>query len=345
MQADRQTLGPLKVLGSLHETIWGGQRLREIAGKDLPADRLIGESWETAIDSRVVEGPCVGRTLGEVVEEYGAEFLGRRAVEVYGTRFPLLAKFIDAHQWLSVQAHPNDAYAAEHEHGKLGKTETWYILHAAPGAQIIYGVNRPVAREDVRAAIEATQLEELLLKVEVASGDVVFVPAGAIHAIGAGVALYELQEYSDITYRLYDYGRVQANGQPRELHIERALDVISYAPPARVKATPLTHERQGPVERRTLVACEYFVEDEFTLHGGGVDLLSAASVQALTVIEGVCALRRDGAPEMRLSLGETAVLPASPAGYTVSGDARVIRAYVPEADDALVPRWRAAQEG
>jgi len=141
-------------------------------------------------------------------------------------RFPLLAKFIDARADLSVQVHPDDTYAQAHEGGKLGKTECWYILRAEPGARVVYGLKRSSSVAEVRRAVEETQLDELLNAFEVHSGDVIFVPAGTVHAICSGVVLYELQEYSDVTYRLYDYGRIQANGRPRELHLERGLALL-----------------------------------------------------------------------------------------------------------------------
>ena len=148
---------PLLLDGSLHETIWGGQGL-EIVGKRLPAGARVGESWETAVESVVRVGTERGRTLGELVDAWGERLIGWRAHAVYGPRFPLLTKFIDAHEWLSVQVHPEDAYAARHESGKLGKTEMWLVLRAEPGAQLAYGLKRSVSPAEVRAAIAATRL-------------------------------------------------------------------------------------------------------------------------------------------------------------------------------------------
>ena len=199
-------------------------------GKSLPDGALVGESWETAVESVVCNAPYTGMTLGEMTARLGESLLGHRAVAMFGQRFPLLAKFIDARQWLSVQVHPDDVYAAAHEHGKLGKTEMWYILHAEAGAQVVYGLKREASRDEVRAAIQRNRLEDLLHMAEVTAGDVIFVPAGTVHAIGGGITLYELQEYSDVTYRLYDYGRLQANGQPRELHIDASLEVMRMVP-------------------------------------------------------------------------------------------------------------------
>jgi len=342
---------PIKLRASLHTTIWGGRRLATLAGKAIPEDALIGESWETALDAIAENAPYEGETLGALTERYGEALIGSRAVAVFGERFPLLTKFIDAHQWLSVQVHPDDAYANEHEGGKLGKTETWYILHAEPGAQIVYGVKRPVTRDEVRQAIEETRLETLLNHVEARAGDVIFVPAGTVHAIGAGVALYELQEYSDITYRLYDYGRLQANGQPRELHVERALDVMRTTPHAVVHVRPITCGAPSDgYMRRTLVGCRYFVMDELTLDGlakAAIGEVTPASCQIVTVLEGAAEIAGQTEDGVRLGVGETAVLPATMGAWRIHStgneQARIMRSYVPTESDPALLAWQAAQ--
>jgi mannose-6-phosphate isomerase len=345
-QEPQEPLGPFKLRASLHETIWGGQRLRALAGKALPEGKRIGESWETALDSVVVTAPHAEQTLGRLVEAYGVALLGSRAVAVYGLRFPLLAKFIDAHDWLSVQAHPDDAYAAAHEGGKLGKTETWYILAAEPGAQVVYGFARETSREAVRAAIAANALEPLLRTVEIHAGDVIFVPAGTVHAIGAGVTLYELQEYSDVTYRLYDYGRLQANGQPRELHVERALEVMraTPAPLERVKPLPLPAQPGLPT-RTILVACRYFVEEELRLDGTVQEEALPSSCRILTLLSGEAEIISERSAAVRLVAGETAVLPASLGDALISGAATIVSSYVPEPDDEALALWRRAHDG
>jgi mannose-6-phosphate isomerase len=334
---------PLLLEGSLHETIWGGQGL-EIVGKRLPAGARVGESWETAVESVVRVGAHRGRTLGELVDEWGEQLIGWRARAVYGPRFPLLTKFIDAHEWLSVQVHPDDAYAARHEGGKLGKTEMWLVLRAEPGARLAYGLKRAASPAEVRAVIAATHLEELLCTFEPRPGDVVFVPAGTIHAIGGGILLYELQEYSDVTSRLYDYGRIQADGRPRALHVARALDVMRFAPhaPARV-VTPPSTASSAIAQRRILSACRYFVVEELQLAGNLSTAIDPASCAILTVLSGSCAIQTTTG-DWPLALGDTAVLPASLGPYTLAGrEARLVRAYVPREDDPALDIWRAAQ--
>lgn len=330
--------GPIQLRASLHETIWGGENLRAIAGKDVPVGTRIGESWETALDAVATNAPYAGQTLGALTERFGADLIGSRAQSVFGNRFPLLTKFIDAQAQLSVQVHPNDEYAAAHEGGKLGKTEVWYILHAEPGAQVVYGLEHETSQEAVRQAIATNTLEGLLHNVEVKPGDVVFVPAGTVHAIGAGVALYELQEYSDITYRLYDYGRLQADGHPRALHVEQGLAVMRYAPQVFERVSPLTRGA-----RRVLVGCRYFVLEEMALTGELAGTVRPHSCQIVTLLAGQCAIT-SAAGQVTLARGETAVLPATVGAHTLSGsEARVLRAWVPEQDDADLAAWRAVQ--
>lgn len=342
--ASGDAMGPILLLGSLHETIWGGRHLATQAGKQLPKGALIGESWETAVDSIARNAPYIGQTLGELTAYFGEKLIGWRAAQIFGERFPLLTKFIDAQQPLSVQVHPNDEYAAEHEGGKLGKTEVWYILRAAPGAKLIYGLRHEATRDEVRAAIEETRLEELLNTFEAHEGDVIFVPAGTVHAICEGIVLYELQEYSDVTYRLYDYGRLQANGKPRELHVERGLDVMRYSPPAveRVQPVVLT-DAQIAGTHTALVACRYFVEEELRFSGDVTSSTQPSSCQIISLLSDACSLRAMQT-EVRLALGDTVVLPASMGSYTLSGrDVRLVRSYVPTEDDATLATWRVAQ--
>jgi mannose-6-phosphate isomerase len=345
MGADRQLLQPIKLRASLHETIWGGRNLAAIAGKPVPEGGQVGESWETETGNLALNEPYQGKSLGQLVDELGETLLGWRSIEVFGSRFPLLTKFIDAHDKLSVQVHPDDAYAREHERGNLGKTEAWYILHSEPGAQLILGLERPATVDEVRRAIQETRLEALLHSFPVRPGDVVFVPAGTVHAIGAGIVLYEIQEYSDITYRLYDYGRLQANGQPRQLHVEQSLAVMQYGPALAdtVRPVPLPGDDRE-ARRRVLVACRYFVLEEVDLNGRWTAPVPPASCQIVSVLAGWCEVAAEQGPPINLALGETAVLPAAVPTITLGGaHTRVLRSYVPTEDDDLLRRWRAAQ--
>ncbi|MGH2514907.1 MAG: type I phosphomannose isomerase catalytic subunit [Ktedonobacterales bacterium] len=337
-------LAPLLLRGRLQPTIWGGRNLARVAGKSLPEGATIGESWETAEESVVRNPPYEGRTLGALVERFGERLIGTRAVEVFGRRFPLLTKFIDARQPLSVQVHPNDDYAAAHENGKLGKTETWYILRAEPGAQLVYGLARDSSPEEVRRAIAETRLEDLLYSFEAREGDIIFVPAGTVHAIGAGVLLYELQEYSDVTYRLYDYSRLQSDGTLRDLHVDKGLDVMRFGRLDVERVTPISVPLSGDAgTRRILAACSYFVEEELRLAGESGAATSGLTCHIVTVLDGMCRLHSANG-ELSLFLGDTVVVPASIGEYILeAAGARVLRSYVPEAENADLLAWRAAQ--
>jgi mannose-6-phosphate isomerase len=338
-------LHPIYLRASLHETIWGGQNLARYAGKNVPPGAKVGESWETETGNQVINPPYQGRSLSDLVDELGEALLGTQAVEIFGPRFPLLAKFIDAQDKLSVQVHPADEYAHQHEGGKLGKTEAWYILHANPGAAIIHGLARAVSREETRQAIADVTLETLLHDEPVQAGDVIFVPAGTVHAIGAGIVLYELQEYSDVTYRQYDYGRLTAEGKPRELHVEKALDVMDYEPTSIHKVQPvILPDLPDHTKHRCLVACRYFVLEELTLQGTLADTTSHSSCQILSLLDGACTLSAGQDEPLALGKGDSVVLPAALGAYHLTGEnCRLLRSYVPTPDDALLRRFWAAQ--
>lgn len=333
---------PLRLEASLHKTLWGGRRLEEAQWKQLPpGDTLFGESWETEINTIVQNGSHRGKTLGQLVEELGGELLGDDALALFGQRFPLLAKFIDARDKLSVQVHPGDEYAALHEGGKLGKTEFWYILDTMPGANIVHGFKAPTTREAVQEAIEQVQLENLLHEEAVGPEDVIFVPAGTVHAIGGGVLLYELQEYSDVTYRMYDYGRLDAQGQPRELHIERSLDVSHYEPSRQIKAQPVTLTETLEYIDRCLVANCYFVCREIVLltamegETNGSCIIVTALGADLHIYYGEHLEQSE-----LLARGQTLILPASLGHYRLAGPGACLYSYVPASTDKAWQAWR-----
>jgi mannose-6-phosphate isomerase len=337
-------LHPIHLRASLHETIWGGQNLARYAGKLVPPGAKVGESWETETGNLAINPPYQGRSLGDLVAELGESLLGTQTLAIFGPRFPLLAKFIDAQDKLSVQVHPSDEYAHQHEGGKLGKTEAWYILHADPGAALIHGLRRAVSRDEVRQAIADVTLEFLVHEEPVQAGDVVFVPAGTIHAINAGIILYELQEYSDVTYRLYDYGRLTAEGKPRELHVDKALDVMHYDPTPTHKVRPLVLKdgRDGTLHR-CLVACRYFVLEELAFQSPLTDTTHDTSCQILSLLDGACALSAGQDEPLALGKGDTVVLPAALGAYRIEGTCRLLRSYVPTPDDALLRRFWSTQ--
>ena len=335
---------PFRLRASLHETIWGGRRLERDGWKLLPpGDIAIGESWETEISNVIQNGPYAGKTLGMLVEELGVSLLGKQAFAIFGQRFPLLAKFIDANAQLSVQVHPKDSYAALHEGGKLGKTEFWYILTAEPGARIVYGFKTPTDRAEVAQAIQNVTLDRLLHEEQVQAGDVIYVPAGTVHAIGSGVMLYELQEYSDVTYRMYDYGRLSASGKPRELHIEHSLDVAHYDVPRQIKMKPIPLANIHGYEDRCLIACRYFLTHELQLKEHttieGTTRNSCIIISCLG--ERAQIFYGDGLKDSEsIPRGETMVLPAALGSYSLSGNGALLLSYVPEPTDKIWQQWQ-----
>ncbi len=207
------------------ELPWGGNKLKTLFGKDIPNDRT-GESLEISVIPGKESRSESGEGLNELLAAYGEKLQG---TDIKGP-FPLLLKLLDAKDALSVQVHPGDAYAAVHEGGKLGKTEAWVILQADPGAELVYGLTPNVTREELTAACQqGAAVERYLRRVKVKEGDVCFIPAGCVHAIGAGIVLYEIQQSSDVTYRFYDWDRTDASGKKRELHILKAVDVADLA--------------------------------------------------------------------------------------------------------------------
>lgn len=342
---------PIRLQASLHETIWGGRRLERDEWKQLPpGDVAIGEAWETEINTIAQNAPYSSKTLGALVQEYGEDLLGSQVVAIYGQRFPLLAKFIDANAKLSVQVHPDDHYAAQYEHGKLGKTEFWYVLDAAPGASIIHGFKSPTSRAEVQRAIESVTLENLLEELPVAPGDVIFVPAGTVHAIGSGVLLYELQEYSDLTYRMYDYGRLTTAGTSRELHIQQALDVCDYDRSPRVKVRPISLAEDSGYSDHCLVACPYFVSREIVLGSNDVSsgYMKGHTEHSCIILTSLGANLRVCSGEAlehseALTRGQTMVLPAALGHYRIEGEGAFIFSYVPEPRDEAWAAWKAGQ--
>jgi len=260
----------------------------------------------------------------------------------------LLAKFLDANAKLSVQVHPDDTYARLHEQGKLGKTEFWYVLDAAPGASIIHGFKAATSQEEVRQAIQDHTLENLLNEVNVSAGAIIFVPAGTVHAIGKGVLLYELQEYSDLTYRLYDYGRLTSAGIPRELHIDRSLDVSHYDRSPRIKMQSLLLQNEEGFKYRCLAACQYFVTCELVLHNNTImsDYMKneiRESCIILTSLGAEVVVRYGETLDYgeKLVKGQTMILPAQLGTFCIEGSGTLLYSYVPGPEDEIWHAWEA----
>ena len=290
-------------------TPWGGEKLRTVYGKPI-AEVPTGESLEVSCIPGLESTDDAGVKLTDLIAKHGARFAGKYA----GETFPLLLKFIDAAESLSVQVHPDDVYAGANENGKLGKTEAWLILDAPEGSQLVYGIKNGTTMAELRTACEAgAAVETLLRKVDVKPGDVCFIPAGCVHAIGAGIMLYEIQQSSDVTYRFYDWDRVDKNGNRRELHIDKALDVTDL------------DFTLDPIPAPDAPVARVLDETYFTL-----DLMKVQGEQAvpainhfgmLTVLEGDVTLCWQGGCR-KLQKGESLYVPSASPALTLQGEGR-----------------------
>lgn len=301
----------VKLKPAFKDYIWGGKKLVEEYGKDFQGARL-AESWELSChpdgESVIANGDYAGKTLSAYILEKGSGILGRNCRRF--SDFPILIKLIDAHDNLSVQVHPDNGYALRNE-GQYGKTEMWYIVDCDPGAFLYYGFSRPVSEAEFRRRIADNTLLEVLNRVDVQKGDVLFIESGTIHAIGKGIVIAEIQQNSNITYRVYDYGRVGADGKPRALHIEEAVRVTNRHPVYRGKSS-MPHIAQ----------CDYFTVDKLHLDGGMMKCVSGQvtdrSFVSVLVLDGE-GLIRCGQEELRFQKGDTFFLDADSGDYQIEG--------------------------
>lgn len=311
--------------------LWGGTKLRDVYGKQCDFDK-VAESWELSThpagESRIDGGEFDGMTLNQYFEKFGKTVLGKNAAAF--ERFPVLIKLIDAKDPLSIQVHPSDEYALRVE-GEYGKTEMWYVMDCEPGAFLYFGVNRPVTKEEFRRRIENNTVLEVLNKVEVHPGDVFFIQSGTIHAIGAGILICEIQQNSNCTYRVYDYDRRGADGKPRELHVEKALDVCNLQPSdtsphkGEVKTVP-----GGTVQ--LLGACKYFTTEKLRVENSMEWNVGDESFVSLLVTEGSGTV--EGA-ENTLSFrpGDSFFLPAGAGNVKISGPCTMVKTMVPAGEN------------
>jgi mannose-6-phosphate isomerase len=303
-------LYPLKFNPIYKSRIWGGTRLRDQLNKqNAPAD--CGESWEISAVAESVSvvsnGFLAGNDLPELIEVYMGDLVGDAVYEKFGNEFPLLVKLIDANEKLSVQVHPDDFLAFE-KHSTYGKTEMWYVLDAIPGAQNITGLKKGTNSAELLKRLENKTLDEILVSETVEKGDVFFIPSGRVHATGKGILFAEIQQTSDITYRLYDYNRLDAKGQPRELHVGNALEAIDFTQNGSAK----TRINQTLNEPNLLVACPYFTTNLLTLDKPLIrDYVGLDSFVIYLCTNGSCKLFCDELPEGHiLQTGETMLIPA-----------------------------------
>lgn len=300
----------------LKKVIWGGSDI--CAFKSIsPVQEGIGESWEIShVEgnySIVANGEMAGKSLDELIRTYGKTLVGGKVQERFGSTFPLLIKFIDARDDLSIQVHPDDALAKQ-RHNSFGKTEMWYVIKAAPGAGLYSGFSQQIDAEEYVRMVKENRIMEVLQRYEVSEGDVFFLPAGRVHAIGAGCFIAEIQQTSNITYRIYDYNRKDAQGNGRELHTELAKDAIDYT----VYPDYRTHYKARTNETVALADCPYFTTNLLDLDSRMErDFSRLDSFVIYICMEGAAVLQDNKGNKLTIRQGQTILLPADTGSVTL----------------------------
>lgn len=323
-------LYPLKFTPIYKDKIWGGNKIKSLLNKDFGNLPNCGESWElSGVEgnvSVVSNGFLAGNSLDELIEVYMGDLVGDHVFDAYGDEFPLLIKFIDANDDLSIQVHPDDEMASE-RHNSFGKTEMWYVVQADRGSKLQSGFNQQVDQAKYLEKLEKVELTDILNFEEVAAGDVFFIPAGRVHAIGKGILLAEIQQTSDITYRIYDYDRRDDKGNLRELHTDLALDAIDYTlhPEYKTKYEPKLNES---VE---LVSCKYFTTNVLTLDQAvEKDYNKLDSFVIYICLDGEVQIETESGSES-VRKGETVLIPASIENVRlkpVSASTKLLEVYI-----------------
>ncbi len=314
---------PLKFEPILKQTLWGGEKI--IPFKHLNETLSnVGESWEVSAvegsESVVANGPEKGMTLPEMVRRYKEELVGEANYARFGEKFPLLIKFIDAKLDLSIQVHPDDALAKK-RHNSFGKNEMWYVISADPGAKLISGFSQEITPKEYKERVHDGTFAEVLQSCAIQPGDVFYVPAGRVHGIGAGAFVAEIQQTSDITYRIYDYNRKDKNGKTRDLHTAQAVDAINFADVQDDFRTAYDHVQNEPVE---VVACPYFTTSVYDMTEEiTCDYSELDSFVIFICVEGSCRLTDNENNEISLQAGETVLLPATTQNITIVPDQHV----------------------
>lgn len=324
-------LYPIKFEHIYKDKIWGGNRFADLLNRHDGNSNTCGESWEiSAVQdniSIVANGFLKGNSLQEIIEVYMDELVGQKVYEKFGIEFPLLIKFLDSNDVLSVQVHPNDEVAKE-RHKAYGKTEMWYVLNADKDGNLIVGFEHNSSQKEFAKAIEDQKVPELLHSEIVKKGDVFFLPAGRVHAIGKGLLIAEIQQTSDITYRIFDWNRVDSKGNPRELHLDLAMDVIDYE----AKDDYKTHYTAKLNETAKLVSCPYFQTNLMKFDCPAVkDYYAIDSFVIYMCLEGSATINFGGTYEEQISKGETVLIPASlhQIQLTPQGEAQILEVYIP----------------
>ncbi len=320
-------LYPMKTNPVFKQYIWGGNHLKTLFGKEIPDD-FAAESWEVSAhpagECKIANGAYRGVLLSGVIAKLGDRFWGSSLAG--SKKFPLLIKLLDANDRLSVQVHPDDTYAKEHEHGENGKNEMWYVLAAKEGAQIACGFRRDITKQEYEDAISNGTLEELLNFIPVKAGDCYYIPAGTVHAIGAGIVIAEVQQSSDATYRVYDYNRRDAEGNLRELHIKKAIDVSRLEKNTVQNADPSMQPDGSGVYSRLLCDCPNFHASYLKIENTCHLASNPSYFEILLLAEGEGKLWF-GSESMAISAGDTILIPAQMGNYRIEGTCGLLKIH------------------
>lgn len=317
------SLYPLKFKPIFKERIWGGNKIKTVLNKDFSPLPNCGESWELSGVEGDVSIVCNGKlkdnSLAELVEIYMGDLVGEKNYERFGNEFPLLIKFIDSQDNLSVQVHPDDELSKK-RHNAYGKTEMWYVIDAEPGAMLISGFKGEVSKQTYLKAVENEDVESILNFMEVSAGDVFFMPAGRVHAIGKGLLVAEIQQTSDVTYRIYDYKRKDANGNERELHTELAVDAIDYE-----KIDNVRTDYKRDTKDVNIAKCTYFTTNRLVLDNNiSRDLAKIDSFVIYICLEGEVEIVDDEGNKETIVRGETVLIPAIVNELSISTKTRAV---------------------
>ena len=321
---------PLKFQNIFKSVVWGGEKIAPFKGVNTQ-QKNIGESWELSgvkgNESIVAEGPLAGRTITSLAEEYKGALLGDKVYAATGAEFPLLIKFIDARDDLSIQVHPDDKLAAERHNGSKGKTEMWYVVQADEKAHLMSGLSKEITPEEYAAKVADNTITDVLHDYDVHAGDVFFLPAGRIHSIGKGCFIAEIQQTSDITYRIYDFGRLGLDGKPRELHTELSKAAIDYT----VLPDYKTPYQSCKNQENEIVSCKYFTTSLYELDKEVTKDMSGLDSFVIAIcVEGSGSLTDSEGNVVSLRQGETVLVPACSRSFTLrpEGNMKVITSYI-----------------
>jgi mannose-6-phosphate isomerase len=317
-------LYPLKFIPILKERIWGGEKLKTVLNKPITSN-ITGESWELSTVegdvSVIANGEYKGKSLMELIDDNPNEILGTEVYERFGKQFPLLFKYLDAREDLSIQVHPNDELAKK-RHNSFGKTEMWYVMQAEENAKVTIGFKEKSSAKTYVENLENKTLFSILDDIKVKVGDVFFLETGTVHAIGAGIVVAEIQQTSDITYRLYDFDRVDAEGNKRELHIDWALDAINYEKVDTHKKYDKKHNQSN-----TIVDCPYFTTNFLPLDGKIQVDKTGETFTVYMCVDGTFEIEFDGA-KYSYKKGDTVLIPAALKRFTLNGKASILEIYI-----------------